>query len=266
MNMPGSLIYVGEVVHKRLRPRHHSLSYGVFSFLLDVDRIDELAASTRLFSHNHFNLVSFHDRDHGAGDGKPVGTHVREVLASAGIATGGGKVLLLCYPRVLGYVFNPLSVYYAYDAGGALTALVYEVNNTFGERTSYVVPAGTGTDGVYAQACNKVMFVSPFASGRGRYGFRVTAPGDDLLLAVLFRDADGPLIKTHFKGAAVSFTDGRIARLALRFPLMTLKVMAGIHLEALKLWLKGVPLVKGHTSPRYAVAIDTPNRKASQHA
>ena len=199
MNDPGR-VYTGNVVHKRIRPRPHALSYRVFSLLLDVDKIDELAGALRTFSRNRFNLLSFHDRDHGSGDGTPAGVQARSVLAKAGIGLEGGRILLLAYPRVLGYVFNPLSVYYAFAAGGELVALIYEVNNTFGERRSYVVRAGDCQGRVHAQSAKKQMYVSPFASGSGRYGFRVTVPGETLLVGVQLHDEDGPLILPNSKG------------------------------------------------------------------
>lgn len=252
---PPASLYVGDVVHKRLRPREHALRYRVFSLLLDLDRIGEAAASCRLFAHNRFAPMSFYDRDHGRGDGAPLAGHARSVLADAGLPPEAAhRVELLSYPRIFGYAFNPLSVYYAYDAGGRLTALIYEVDNTFSERTAYVLPAGPGCGGVHAQSCDKVMFVSPFAPGAGRYGFRITLPANEALVAVSFRDANGPLIKTHFRATAHPFGDAEIARQLARLPLMTLKVTAAIHYEALRLWLKGVPVVQGHVSPRYSVS------------
>ncbi len=252
---PASL-YEGTVVHVRLRPRAHRLSYRVFSLLVDVDRIDEAFAGCRLISHNRFNLFSLHDRDHGAGDGTPLGHHARLLLRDAGIdIEPGGFIQLLAYPRILGSVFNPISVYYARRADGGLVGLIYEVNNTFGERRSYVIAAGTPSSGTYAQACAKELHVSPFAPTAGRYGFRVTAPGDTLLLAVQFHDAAGALIRTHFKAQAAPLTDKALRRLTWRFPLLTVKVVGAIHFEALKLWLKGTPVVRHLRSSRYSVTI-----------
>jgi hypothetical protein len=247
-------IYVGEVVHKRLRPRPHALEYRVFSLLLDVDRIGEALAPLRLLSRNRFNLLGFHDSDHGPGDGTPVAVHARRVLAEAGIATGGARILLLAYPRVLGYVFNPISVYYVLDAAGRLSALLYEVNNTWGGRTSYAVRAGEPTGRIFHQSARKKMEVSPFADRSGRYAFRVNIPGDELVLGVQLRDPVGPLIKTHFKAAALPLTDGVLARLSLRLPLMTMKVIGAIHLEAFKLWAKGVPLASRQHDPATSAA------------
>ncbi|MBR2534902.1 MAG: DUF1365 domain-containing protein [Hyphomicrobium sp.] len=246
-------IYAGHVVHKRLRPKPHTLRYRVFSVLVDIEEIDALAARLRLFSRNRFNLFSLYDRDHGPGDGTDLIDIARTCLKNAQRPHENRRILLLCYPRILGYVFNPLSVYYVYAPDGALETLIYEVNNTFGERTSYVVAAGdVAAGGVYAQACAKRMYVSPFANGRGGYAFRITEPDGTALVAVMLSDTGGPLIKTHFRAAREDMTDRRLAGLLARYPLLTLKVIAAIHYEALKLWLKGVPLTDRHKSPRYS--------------
>ncbi len=252
--IPGAQIFTGQVVHKRLRPKQHALSYRVFSLLIDLDKVEAVAAQSRLFSVNRFNLLSFYDSDHGPGDGTRAADHARSLFKTAGVDTAGAQVLLLAYPRVLGYVFNPLSVYYAVTPAGALSGLIYEVNNTWGERRSYVVKAGNGRDRVYAQAARKELHVSPFAEATGRYGFRVTVPGDDILVGVQLSDSGGALLKTHFKGRAEPWSGGRLLALMFRFPLLTLKIISAIHIEALKLWLKGVPLARGKSTPGYSVS------------
>jgi uncharacterized protein len=250
-----SCIYHGQVVHKRLRPKPHALSYRVFAMYLDCDALGDIASRLRLFSHNRWNLVSFHDADHGAGAGIPVAEHARQTLADAGLAHAGARVFLLCYPRVLGYGFNPISVYYGFDTNNRLGAAIYEVNNTFGERRSYVVPIddAKGAAGPHAHGCAKELYVSPFTDMRGRYGFRLSEPGKALTLGVSLRDDDGPLLKTHFRGDAQPLTDTMLARLLASLPLLTLKITAAIHYEALRLWLKGVPLTVRPKAPRYAV-------------
>jgi DUF1365 family protein len=237
-------IYTGDVVHKRLRPKRHALRYRVFSLLVDVDRLDDVTRRVRWLSYNCRNLATINDRDHGAGDGTSLSAFARAKLRAHGIDTGDGKVLLLTYPRVFGYVFNPISVFYCYDTAGALTALIYEVNNTFGGRTNYVVRAGAACDGVHAHGCTKDLFVSPFAPLEGRYSFRVTDPGDELKLAVLLRDRDGALIKTHFAAKGEPLTSRTLGAALVRLPFLTLKVIGAIHVEALRLWLKGVPLIR----------------------
>jgi uncharacterized protein len=155
-------------------------------------------------------------------------------------------------------VFNPLSVLFVSDPLGALETVIYEVNNTFGERRCYVVPAGApseaGRGGVYGHGCAKELFVSPFTDGQGRYSFRTIQPIERALIAVLYRDAQGPVLRAHFAGTAEPMTDAALLRALARFPLMTAKIVGAIHLEAAKLWLKGVPLARRHKSPRYAAS------------
>jgi uncharacterized protein len=259
-----SCIYTGEVVHKRLRPKPHALRYRVFAACLDVDEIDHLAASLSGFSRNRRNWLSFYDADHGAKAGMPVGDGVRALLRDAGMA-GSEQVRLLCYPRMLGYAFNPLSVYFCADSGGALRTVVYEVNNTFGERTSYLVPVTDQHTGVIAQTCAKAMAVSPFTKAMGRYSFRIRAPGDDVLVGVAFRDDDGPVIKTHFSGTREALAQRSIASLFARYPLMTAKVIGGIHWEAAQLFAKRVPLVPRVKGPAYQVRVIAAAEKDASH-
>jgi uncharacterized protein len=256
-------VYVGHVVHKRLAPRPHAFTYRVFALALDVDRIDAFAANLRLFDRNRRSLISFFDADHGAGDAPkaacvPVAEHIRNVLADAGFAHSAERIVLLCYPRLLGFVFNPLSVYFCYDRSNVLTTVVYEVANTFGERTSYVIPvAPDGSRNVH-QVCAKSMYVSPFISRNAQYSFHLTPPGDHVVVGVAVRGADGPVLKTHFRGERLPLTDRTLAAMVARHPLMTMKVVGAIHFEAARLWLKGVPLVKRHTSARHSVSVILP--------
>lgn len=258
MKGSASCLYVGTVVHQRVRPRRHRLSYSVFSMCLDVDEIDHVARDVGGFSRNRFNWASFHDRDHGAGDGRPVGEHIRGVLAAAGLAQFGERVQILCYPRILGYVFNPLSVYFCSAASEGPGVIVYEVNNTFGERKSYVIPVAGDGGGIVRQSCAKEMYVSPFTNADGRYTFSVRAPGDegdDLLVGIAFRDAQGAVLNARFQGRRAALTTGGLLVALAGHPLMTLKVIAGIHLEAARLWRKGVPLVPRHVSPSYSFTV-----------
>ena len=135
-----SALYFGTVVHARFRPKRHDLRYRVFAMLLDLDELEALGRTSRLFSHNRFNLFSFLDRDHGPGDGQPLRQWITGVLVDAGIDIGRGAIRVLCYPRILGYVFNPLSIYFCHRPDGSLAAVLYEVNNTFGQRHSYLLP------------------------------------------------------------------------------------------------------------------------------
>ena len=165
------------------------------------------------------------------------------------------RITLLCYPRLLGFVFNPLSVYFCHGADGALAAIIYEVSNTFGERTSYVIPVPDAAAEMVQQDCAKQMYVSPFTARQGRYAFNVRPPGEAVFVGVDFYEAERAILKTNFSGRRQALTNGALARLVAGHPLMTLKVVAGIHWEAVRLWLKGVPLVERHGSPRYSISI-----------
>lgn len=260
MSALASRLYAGRVVHQRVRPRRHRLAYDVFALCLDVDEIDDMARKLRIFSRNRFNWVSFHDRDHGAGDGMAVGDHARGLLRAAGLAAFGARISVLCYPRILGYVFNPLSVYFCEDAAGRLGVIVYEVSNTFGERKSYVIPVRDGVDEIVRQSCGKEMYVSPFTHADGRYSFHIRPPGagTDILIGIAFHDRAGAVLNARFSGTEHEITSATLARMLLRHPLMTLKVIGGIHLEAARLWAKGVPLVPRHASPAYSFSVVTP--------
>jgi uncharacterized protein len=252
-----SSIYAGHVVHKRLAPRQHAFTYRVFALALDVDEISRIAEVSRFFGRNRRQLISFYDCDHGDGDGTPVSTHIRSTLADAGLDNACERIVLLCYPRIFGFVFNPLSVYFCYGSTDSLKAVVYEVSNTFRERTSYVIPvdASAVAPGGVHQNCAKEMYVSPFTPRVGEYGFHVSPPSDQVVVGVSLRDADGPLLKTHFRGGRITLTDRSLAQMVWRHPLMTAKVVGGIHVEAARLWLKGVPIVKRHTSGRHTISV-----------
>lgn len=250
-------IYAGHVVHKRLSPCAHGFKYKVFALALDLDEVESLSDCLRLFSYNRFGVTSFFDADHGRGDGRTAAAHIRSTLADAGFAEAGARVVLVCYPRILGFVFNPLSVYFCYEAEGRLAVIVYEVTNTFAERTSYVIPVG-GNGAIVRQACAKRMYVSPFTEPQASYGFHVVPPEDSVVIGVNLRDAGGPVLKTHFRGERLPLTNRNLAAVLARHPLMTLKVVAAIHVEAARLWMKRVPLARRHVSPGYSVSVVRP--------
>lgn len=241
-----SALYRGLVTHRRLRPRDHRLNYRVFWLLLDLAEIDALDRRLRLFSRNRFNLLSFHDRDHGDGSGAALRPQIDAFLSRAGIDIDGGHVRLLTMPRVLGYVFNPISLYYCHHADGRLAAMVYEVTSTFGVRHAYVipVPAEDQASGLIRQGAAKALYVSPFMGMEMDYEFRGHAPGDRLDLTIDGLDAEGVLITAAMSGERRALTDASLLSAVAAIPFLTFKVMAAIHWEALKLWLKRVPLTR----------------------
>nr|WP_145610203.1 DUF1365 family protein [Nitrospirillum amazonense] len=258
-------LYRGWVAHRRTWPRRHHLRYRVWSMLLDLDELPALHLRLRLFSHNSFNLLSFHDADHGDGSGRPLADQVAGLLAEAGAGYDGGAIRLWCMPRVLGYVFNPISIYFCHRRDGTLCALVHEVNNTFGLRHSYVIPvdAQATADGVVRQHCTKHLHVSPFLDMDARYEFRVSPPAERLTVAIQVRpgeDRDGrsaPILSACFSGRRLALTDVGVLVAWVAQPLLTWKVVAAIHWQALKLWLKGVGFRSSPPPPPRSVTIVT---------
>ena len=250
----GSAIYAGRIGHTRFRPRRHSLSYGVFMLLLELDELPELDRRLRWFSMERFNLLGFRARDHGDGSATPLRTQIESHLDTAGLSIGGGPIRLLCLPRVLGYVFNPLSLYFCHAPTGELRAIIYEVTSTFGERHSYLIPA-TGDGVEVRQQAAKRLHVSPFLDMALDYDFKVQPPGEKLRVQVDAVDAEGVILTAHFLARRQPLSDAALLRACAAHPLLTLKVMAGIHWEAIRIALKGVRLRGGPPAPQTRVSV-----------
>ena len=258
-----SALYLGQVMHVRVGPMRHRFRYRVASLLIDLDELPDLDRTLRSFSVDRGNLFSFHQRDHGARDGSPLKPWVEQVFADQGCAIPGGRVLCLCIPRTLGYAFNPLTVYWGYRADGSLAGVLYEVKNTFGDQHCYFIP--TGPEHVpgepLIQAARKIFHVSPFFDIAGGYRFRTGEPGDSLRLLIRLVGPDGAdrMIATHAAERHALNDSGLLATL-ITHPLNTLKVIAGIHWEALRLWIKRA---KFHTRP--APPRDSVSRGETRH-
>lgn len=244
--MTASALYRGQVMHRRLRPKAHRLMYRVFWLLLDLAEVDRLDRRLRLFSLNRFNLLSFHECDHGDGSGAALRPQIEAWLNRAAIDVAGGPIRLLTMPRILGYVFNPISIYYCHQADGRLAAVVYEVTSTFGVRHVYVipVPAVDQAAGLIRQGAAKALYVSPFMGMEMDYAFRGHAPGPRLDMTIDGLDTQGLLITAALSAERRPLEDRELLSATAAMPLMTLKVMASIHWEALKLWSKGIGLTR----------------------
>jgi DUF1365 family protein len=238
-------IYTGYVAH--MHPGKHRLRYPVFMLTLDLD---DPPSGLRLLKHNRGALFSFFDRDHAARIDAPIKPQIAAKLREAGIAWDGGRIVLLTMPRLFNYVFNPLSIYFCYRGDGSVAALVHEVSNTFGETHFYVLPPKAQANGAITQICAKGFFVSPFLEGDLTYEFNITPPGERVAVAMIVRRADEVALTASFAGAHRPLTDPELFRAWLGNPLMTLKVIAGIHWEALRMWLKGVRYLGRHGPPR----------------
>ena len=248
---PVPAIYFGHVMHCRLRPFRHRFVYRVFSLFADIDGLDRLTASSRLFSHNRFNLFSVMDRDHGAADGAPMRPWIEAQMAKAGLSLPGCRIYMLCFPRMFGYVFNPLTVFFCYDADARLRALIYEVRNTFGEKHPYVVTLDgrQAPDALITHQRDKDFYVSPFIEMNMRYTFRLRLPGEKLSLMIREHAPEGELLIATLTGCQQPFNDVILLKALFLYPLMSLKVIAAIHFEAWRLWRKGAKLVSRRTAP-----------------
>lgn len=257
-------MYRGQVMHHRMRPKAHRFSYKVYSVLMDLDRQHEIDGMSSVLSHNRWNLFSVHDKDHGPADGGPLRPWANALFAEAGLTIPPARVMLLCYPRILGAVFNPLSVYYGYDESGALIGVIYEVRNTFGERHSYVarVEPGQLTPAGLRQERGKLFFVSPLMDMAMRYTFNLKPPGETITIRILENDKAGPILSATFHGEAVPVSTWSLFAEAVRVPFLTAKVVGAIHYEALRLWLKGIKLRdRPPAPPAFSVAdgvLETP--------
>lgn len=254
MTTKGEGIYVGKVMHRRLRPKVHRLDYAVFSILVDVDRLPELGRELRLFSHNRFNLFSIFEQDHGAGGN--LKTHLKKIARQALGSDRAKRFLMLCYPRILGYVFNPLTVYYGIDVGGRAVVTIYEVSNTFGERHTYALSANEDCNGIIRQECDKALHVSPFNTVSGSYSFRTRLPADHASVAIVLKDDAGPLLSAQFSGCLRPLSDRFLAGLFVTHGFMTAKVWLAIRYEALKLWGKGLRITSKPPAPASGITTD----------
>jgi len=245
--MSASALYIGRVTHRRLRPKVHALAYRVFQIFLDLDEARSLSQSLRLFGFNRPALLSFHEKDHGDGSDRSLKAQITARVAAAGLAAGGA-VRVLTMPRVLGFVFNPITLYFVHDADGALTAVVHEVNNTIGGRIFYVLPAAGG--GAISQRTDKQMYVSPFMDMDYAYDFQLAEPAETFALAIHMKRAGELWLTAGFAGERRELDDRELFLAWLSHPLLTLKVITAIHWEALRIWLKGIK----YRSPRAAIS------------
>jgi len=249
-----SALYVGSVSHLRLRPKRHRLAYRVFYLLVDLDELAALDRRLRFLSLNRFNLFSLHPRDHGfAGSGDLRG-EVSAVLASEGIDLGRGSIRLLTMPRVLGYAFNPLSVFFCHAGDGRLRAILYQVSNTFGERHTYLADGRDWGENPPTHEARKLFHVSPFLGLDMAYRFSIRSPGDDFSLTIEARDDEGPVLLATQRLRRAPLSDRALLRLFFTHPLLTAKVIAGIHFEALLLWMKGIALHSRPPPPAHAIS------------
>ena len=232
-------IYVGAVSHRRKLPFGHRLRYRNYSLLVDIDTLDRLAKGIHFLSHNRWNLFSFHDRDYGPRDGSPLRPWIDTQLGTAGIDLAGGQVQLLAFPRILGYTFNPLTIWFCHHRDGSLRAILYEIHNTFGHSHSHLVPIEAGSIPPLRHRFAKELHVSPFFDQEGTYSFKVRPPRQRFSISIDYRVGNESMLTATMAGDRRPLTALSLLRVFLTHPLLTMKVTFGIHWNALRVLLKG---------------------------
>ena len=228
--MTNSCIYDGNVIHKRFKPKVHFFKYKVFSLLIDLSELNKLNDKLKFFSLNKFNLISFYEKDHGERDGSSLINWVKFNLSNNNIKTENIKIKLLCYPRILGYVFNPLSIFFIYDENQDLISILYEVKNTFGEQHTYVFKV-EGENKLIQNNCSKKFHVSPFIEMNCNYFFRVLNPGENLSIIIDQHDQEGKILFASQDGERSDLTSKNLINSYLKHPLMTFKIKNNITVE-----------------------------------
>tara|TARA_B100000963_G_scaffold121652_1_gene106077 strand:+ start:222 stop:980 length:759 start_codon:yes stop_codon:yes gene_type:complete len=237
-----SSIYNGTVIHKRFKPKIHFFKYKVFSLLIDLSELDILDKKINFFSYNKFNLISFYDKDHGERNGSSLEEWVKKNLREKEINVENIKIKLLCYPRILGYVFNPLSVFYVYDDKDELISILYEVKNTFGEQHTYIFKVENNN--FLQHNCVKKFHVSPFIEMNCNYFFKILKPAEKISVIIDQYQSNEKILYASQDGRRTDLTSSELIKSYLKHPLMTFKIISAIHFEAFKLWAKGIKFIK----------------------
>jgi uncharacterized protein len=242
-------LFFGSVMHERLKPVNNRFRYPVFFIQVPLSQLQSLRGP--LFSIDRWNVFGLYRRDYGPRDGSELLAWMQNLLRREGLADVDGEIVLQTFPRVLGYVFNPVSFWLCHDRDGALRAVLAEVNNTFGEHHVYLLsrPDRAAITGADWFETDKRFHVSPFLKIDGRYRFRFTVSDAASTIRIDHTNADGELLRTSVAGRARPLTTGYLIHAFFRYPWMSLGVMLRIHWQALKLWSKGVAWYRKPTPP-----------------
>ncbi len=237
-------LYAGRVSHIRHTPFRHIFAYRVWMMAVDLDSLDELAKTSKLFAHNRAALLSIHDKDHGFRDGRKLRAYVESALAEQNLSQYSTKITFITMPRWLGYAFNPISFYFCHDADGKLGAVLHQVKNTFGGQVGYLMPVNDTAN--IRQSATKHMHVSPFFDMEGGYRFALNAPGERFNVAIEYGTPGQKRMTAAMSLQARPWSDASLLRLCVEMPFTPLKVIFAIHWQALKLFLRGA---KFHRAP-----------------
>ena len=238
--IPKQAIYVGKITHTRLLPKKSQFRYSYFSLFLDIDKFETTLHKKCLIRFNRPGILSFYNRDHGQRDGRNIRRWVNQKLEKH-LMPSAERVFLLSFVRMYGLVFNPFSVYFCYT-NSVLSSIVYEVKNTFGEQHSYIFK--TKDNKAIINNCTKKFHVSPFIEMNCTYFFKILKPGNKISLIIDQYNDEGKLLYASQDGIRVDLNNKNLILSYLKHPLMTFKIIAAIHFEAFKLWIKGIKFVK----------------------
>jgi len=245
-----SCLYFGDVMHQRFKPHRHEFTYRFISWYLDLDELAQLDRRLIGFGYNRPGLFRFNDKDFGPGVDQPLSQFIRDLVQQAGLGSAH-RIMLLCQPRCLGYIFNSISVYFCFDENEELIATIYEVSNTRQERHLYLTAADQHRP--LKQHADKAMYVSPFMEMQCRYRFKVQPPAQRFSIQVIQDDQEGTLFQARWRGEQQVIDNKTLFKLACRPP-MTLKTIASIHWQALKLWIKRTPIVDFTPTAKFQVS------------
>ena len=260
-----SCLYECSVMHHRLAPKKHSFSYNIFMFYLDLDELDEIARQNVLFSRNRFNFYTFRDDDHLKLSGKTARENLTEYLAQNGIALDlKCRVMLLTLPRVLGYIFNPVSFYFCFDAAGQPLCAVAEVGNTFREMKPFLIRHDEMRGEIFQKITAKNFYVSPFSSLDLQFDFRLRLPGELLDIKIDDREGHKKVLLSALGGTRAPLTNAKLFWFALKYPLLTLNVIFLIHWHALRLYLKKIPFYRKSANPALQQNVFNPHASIAQ--
>jgi uncharacterized protein len=266
-NTPPAMVFTGRVAHVRHIAPLNQFAYRLWMLSVDLDRLDDIVAASRLFRRRRLAAVSLHEADHGPRDGSRLRPWVAAKLQAAGMPDAAARIHFLCIPRVLGFAFNPIAFFFCHDAEGRLRAVLHQVKNTFGGQHSYLMPVApeeAASGAMVHQRAPKRLHVSPFFDMEGGYRFSFvapdfTAPETDFTLAIRYGTPGGRRLTASMQLHGEPLTDRALLRVIAGMPLMPLKVVVAIHAQAVRLWWRGA---RFHRVPKAPTETRTPGVSA----
>jgi uncharacterized protein len=260
-----SCLYECTVMHHRFAPKLHHFQHHIFMFYLDLDELELLSKKIFPFSYNRRNVYSFRDSDHEPAGENSLKNRIVAFLRKSGIEISPfSRVMLLTLPRILGYIFNPISIYFCFDEEGEPLASVAEVGNTFREKKLYLLKAGElSPEGVFKKIVTKHFYVSPFSALDLSFDFKLKIPGEKLDIKADDREGEEKVLISTLTGERATFNNRNLLWFTLKYPFVTLKVIFLIHWHALLLWLKGVPFHRKAANVQFQQEVLNPHSTLS---